>query len=31
MALYARSRPTTGIKVLGCLCALAAAGRARCA
>ena len=26
MALYARPRPTTGIKVLGCLCALAAAG-----
>lgn len=26
MALYARPRPTTGIKALGCLCALAAVG-----
>nr|WP_297993214.1 hypothetical protein [uncultured Actinomyces sp.] len=26
MAIYARSRPTTGIKALGCLCALAAVG-----
>ena len=26
MAIYLRTRPTTGTKVLGCLCALAAAG-----
>ncbi|WAL44007.1 hypothetical protein [Actinomyces naeslundii] len=26
MAIYARPRPTTGIKALGCLCALAAVG-----
>ena len=26
MAIYARPRPTTGIKALGCLCALATIG-----